>query len=1232
MQSNPFVGYQGDIFQEPSVMSQPGPALAAAHVAGQRTHHDIRSTRQPGMQGSTPADAYFTAQHNLRTYPQTAGAAGPTRMKPLSPLNAAYAAGLAANMQQPLYQQHQQAGHFSCEPYNQHISASSHQQALNPQLQQQQYARSDAYSTSQAPQNPNIQVEMLSRGGSVSCSIPTAVAPEVTSPPGTPDSMSSLKQHWQHIPQQQTLQDAQSHLAPGSAGARHAILGPQEPHYTDMLHPAAVSERQQQWLTTPTAGCQAGQPHAAAAAAYRPPYDQRPAYVSSSTSLEYRAVATHPAAHQSYPVGVVGHQAALQDMPAAHPNSPTFSSTHRSSPGGLEHPASSGHPMCRGQEQHTWHQPQSPQLGQSTAQHEAAMNYQYQQLPAIPGSYSAAHAPGSADGGVSSDQVPATPFAAAAADRHVGLSRGYGSAGTTGNSNDGGLQLAVNNATVSPAAAWQQDIAGVGAMLPVAAAATSLQLIQQQQQQQQEEQQRQWQEQQRQAELQRQAAAMMAIQQQQQQHLALLGLQTLQAAAAGGGGAANPLAAAAAGAPMFGGMMPLVPAMLAAPAFMHPAYSPNMLMGQMPFAMQAAGGVLPAYNPWLDARVLQASAAAAAGYAMYPHAFAPSADQQAAAGTAGHYAAAADLIRSMSRAAGGAPDRMPSGTSDDLALMRKSSAAGPLVPAQGLGQGLVLRAANSVASGALFAGRSTAAAAQSAMMAVVWCGHYQLVFVLYIMLATTAAILAVQRAMWNAASYTVNTAVQLAGLSVRELRLFMTAAAKVAWADLHTLPSQLLDQPWLQLQQQGTGTEAAELVMQQLPAQEDLQDKGLLESFRGLLLLGPAAGDSNSSAASAAKRLLASSTAVADTLVQRANVSADIPATITKVPAWSSWGSFSGQGPTSSSATSGSPYPAVSAATDSAAASHGIAGAGSTALTTVTSAGAVIPAATGLQCAKSGTLLVAVDSVAVISGMWVGLGFKLWGLATVRLPYETAKVWGAATWYGARMSVALSRAAGYYVFRLIWCLLHISLIISAHARPHLQLPYAKALVAAVPIVRRVFAVTLQAVLLWWKHLGRPLFTVAGVQLVAAAGIVPGGSIGVQVLLASLSMCIPVASAVLQSATSVARWLWTIDNHAWNGSNLRQLVMQGLGVMVSAVRWVSTHVVAQAEKILAALASVGLQGAPPVAQAAVWGTAGMLKRLTVEISQQAWLLGYQMYQAWLLQQERSQPYSVYASVK
>jgi hypothetical protein len=275
---------------------------------------------------------------------------------------------------------------------------------------------------------------------------------------------------------------------------------------------------------------------------------------------------------------------------------------------------------------------------------------------------------------------------------------------------------------------------------------------------------------------------------------------------------------------------------------------------------------------------------------------------------------------------------------------------------------------------------------------------------------------------------------------------------------------------------------------------------------------------------------------------------------------------------------------------------------------------------TGQHRLKTGSLIVA-DSVCVISGMWVGLGLRLWGLATIRVPYETARIWTSAAWHGAAMGLALSRAAGYYVFQLFWCIMHMSLVIVVHARSHLHLPFGAALAAAGPIVRSASIVSYQASLLWWKHLGGPVVAAAGSQLYATAGAIPGGLPGLHLLQAVLSIWGSAVYAALHGAGSAAHWLLTADEEAVQRVNFQQVMMQGLGMTVSAAIWFAGQICAHAERLLAVSAARVLHGAPPVAQAAVWGSAGMLKRLVVEVSQQSWLLAAQMYHAWMLQQQQ-----------
>jgi hypothetical protein len=127
----------------------------------------------------------------------------------------------------------------------------------------------------------------------------------------------------------------------------------------------------------------------------------------------------------------------------------------------------------------------------------------------------------------------------------------------------------------------------------------------------------------------------------------------------------------------------------------------------------------------------------------------------------------------------------------------------------------------------------------------------------------------------------------------------------------------------------------------------------------------------------------------------------------------------------------------------------------------------------------------------------------------------------------------------------------------------------------------------------------------------------------QLLNNAAAFCAYAASSGAAAVQRSWRFFAAADEEDWRGISIHNVAAQLLAWAAAAAGWVSLQALSAAEKVAVLVTTRVLQGAHPMAQAAVWGSAGMLKRLVVEALQQSWLLLLQLHSAWRQQQLQQQ---------
>lgn len=273
------------------------------------------------------------------------------------------------------------------------------------------------------------------------------------------------------------------------------------------------------------------------------------------------------------------------------------------------------------------------------------------------------------------------------------------------------------------------------------------------------------------------------------------------------------------------------------------------------------------------------------------------------------------------------------------------------------------------------------------------------------------------------------------------------------------------------------------------------------------------------------------------------------------------------------------------------------------------------------QQQQGGSSLAVADSLSVMSGLWVGLGLKLWLLLSVQGPFTAGSIWLDAAGQGVHLSIAAAQAAAAYVLHAVRLLVQCSALLLAHSR--LQLPAAAASALAAACSAGLYAADLarQVIGVWWSTVCTSAVAAVQALLQSAAQAVPGGAVLLQLLGSAAASATYAAQATAAAMHSLWRYYAAAGEEDWGGLSMGSIAGQVLAWVAAGAGWMALRALSAAEQVAALITARVLQGAHPMAQAAVYGSAGMLKRLMVEASQQSWLLLVQLYQAWQQQQQQ-----------
>jgi hypothetical protein len=253
----------------------------------------------------------------------------------------------------------------------------------------------------------------------------------------------------------------------------------------------------------------------------------------------------------------------------------------------------------------------------------------------------------------------------------------------------------------------------------------------------------------------------------------------------------------------------------------------------------------------------------------------------------------------------------------------------------------------------------------------------------------------------------------------------------------------------------------------------------------------------------------------------------------------------------------------------------------------------------------------------------LGLGLKLWLLLSVQAPYTTSRIWLGAAGQGVSLTIAAVQAAVAYALHAVQLLLQCSGLLLAHTGLQLPAAGASALAAAGSAVSNTFSLVKQLTGVWWRTIGASAAAAGTSLLQATAEALPGGTLLLQLLTKTAAFCTYAASSAAAAMQRSWRFFAAADEEDWRGISVHSIAVQMLGYAAAGLGWIGLQALSTAEMIAVLVTTRALPGAHPMAQAAVWGSAGMLKRLVVEASQQSWMLLVQLYGAWRQQQQLQQ---------
>ncbi|KAF8063046.1 hypothetical protein HT031_003885 [Scenedesmus sp. PABB004] len=270
----------------------------------------------------------------------------------------------------------------------------------------------------------------------------------------------------------------------------------------------------------------------------------------------------------------------------------------------------------------------------------------------------------------------------------------------------------------------------------------------------------------------------------------------------------------------------------------------------------------------------------------------------------------------------------------------------------------------------------------------------------------------------------------------------------------------------------------------------------------------------------------------------------------------------------------------------------------------------------GGKPATPGALL---DSVSVVSGLWVGMGVKLALLLMLHAPGGAAGIWLRAAAQGLTACAVAARATAAQLAALAWVLARCSVATARAWRAAAPPLGGAADGSGLHAAARVALLLCGGAAAAWRFAAAPALVAGHALLASSAAAVPGGRLALQLLVAWAAA----AGAVLGGAARAAHWLATADDAAWAAVSAQGLAAGAATWAAGAAGELGRQLVPAAERGVAAAAAWALAGAPPVAQAAAWGSASMLRRLVAEAAQQSWLLAAALVGAWRAQQAREQ---------
>jgi len=296
----------------------------------------------------------------------------------------------------------------------------------------------------------------------------------------------------------------------------------------------------------------------------------------------------------------------------------------------------------------------------------------------------------------------------------------------------------------------------------------------------------------------------------------------------------------------------------------------------------------------------------------------------------------------------------------------------------------------------------------------------------------------------------------------------------------------------------------------------------------------------------------------------------------------------------------------------------------------------------------AGPTVLLFDSLAVVSGLWAGLCFRLWVLLAVQAPTAGCRIWLHAAMSGCCMSAAAAATSTRTALQVAWHLAQLSLMLLQGAaaagvsRPSTEQQPGGASAgvklfhgtsrqqglacwAAAGTVRWVGAAVCGALQWWWLCVAKPFSSFCQLLMpvcmhwaaTSAANSTSTFFLGIPNSVGVWSMYAVTKATVTAAVRGPRVWMSSLRQGVTllSQAGLRVVAARGMQSSGLLVLWLGAWIVGVLERLVAVAAEWLLRDVPPVARAALCGSAGMTRGLVVEAGRQSALLAAQLIAAW-----------------